>query len=222
MTDAIRAHLTTSQSEARNKAVEALLSVQIPDPNLALQKYPHQLSGGQLQRAMIAMAVACEPRILIADEPTTALDVTVQAQVLVLIRDLAAETGLTILFITHDLGVVATLCNRVSVMYAGQIVESGSVEQIFKSGGHPYTAKLMHTVPNIGAEKSILNFIPGQVPDLSLPVEGCAFAARCEKVTEICREQRPLSHTIDDSHYVVCHNVPGASILDPVNEDSTA
>ena len=201
MTDAIRAHLSLSSADARSTAFKALSLVHIPDPALALKKYPHQLSGGQLQRVMIAMAVACKPRLLIADVPTTALDVTVQAQVLVLIRELAAKTGLTILFITHDLGVVATLCDRVSVMYAGQVVESGTVHQIFESAAHPYTEKLMQTVPKIGGGRTTLNFIPGQVPDLSKRLEGCAFAERCDKASDICCVSQPCEHNIRNATF---------------------
>lgn len=207
MTDAIRCHLALSAKDARQTALTALDTVHLADPMLMLEKYPHQLSGGQLQRVMIAMAVACKPRLLIADEPTTALDVTIQAQVIVLIRELARETGLTIVFITHDLGVVATLCDRVAVMYAGQVVESGRVEQILDAPSHPYTEKLMKTVPSLGARKKELDHIPGQVPDMALPIDGCAFEPRCDKATDVCRKQPPAIRCTTDARSIACHHV---------------
>lgn len=207
ITDTVRCHLPFSGKEAKQVALRTLASIHVPDPELVLEKYPHQLSGGQLQRVMIAMAVACEPKLLIADEPTTALDVTVQAQVIVLIRELARETGLTILFITHDLGVVATLCDRVAVMYAGQVVESGRIEQIFETPGHPYTEKLMKTAPSLGTRKSELDYIPGRVPDMALPIGGCAFEPRCDKATDVCRRTAPTIRSTADGQRIACHHV---------------
>lgn len=203
--DVIQYHLSLSKTAARQAAIDALHAVRIPDPELALKKYPHQMSGGQLQRVMIAMAIACKPQLLIADEPTTALDVTVQAQVIVLLRELARETGLTILFITHDLGVVASLCDRVSVMYAGQVVETGTAEEIFDAPGHPYTQKLMDTVPSLGRGKAKLNYIAGQVPDMAFPPQGCAFHARCSKAMDACRRAQPEVHNQSETHSVNCH-----------------
>lgn len=220
--DAVRSHSKQSASEARAVALDALSSVHIPDPRFVLGKYPHQLSGGQLQRVMIAMAMACKPRLLIADEPTTALDVTVQAQVLVLIRELAAQNGLTILFITHDLGVVATVCDRVSVMYAGRVVESGPVDRIFAGAEHPYTRKLMQTVPTLGARHDRLNSIKGQVPDLSRRLDGCAFADRCDKATDVCRRQIPALRTVARNHDVACHNSDGTLKLKTINRWNVA
>jgi oligopeptide/dipeptide ABC transporter ATP-binding protein len=203
--DAIRASSPDTRKEARKKALDVLESVHIPNPEQALNKYPHQLSGGQLQRIMIAMVIACKPKLLIADEPTTALDVTIQAQVLLLIRELALKNQLAILFITHDLSVVATLCDRVAVMYAGTIVETGQVADVFENPAHPYTRKLLHTVPAIGRNKSRLEFIPGQVPDMSDLPHGCAFQSRCESVMDKCREENPVAIELDGSHKVVCH-----------------
>lgn len=205
MTDVICIHRTSSRSEARQVAVDALQSVRLPDPQVVLSKYPHQLSGGQLQRVMVAMAISCEPLILIADEPTTALDVTIQGQIIVLIRDLAQSRGLTVLFITHDQGVVASLCDRVIVMYAGRIVETGSPGDLFRRPAHPYTQKLVQTAPRLGRGKEDLEAIPGQVPDMRAPPEGCAFHPRCTYANELCRKVSPRTVTLGDNHTVACH-----------------
>lgn len=206
MTDAIQCHRPLDTRQAREAAVEALHDVRMPDPAMALDKYPHQMSGGQLQRVMIAMAMACEPQLLIADEPTTALDVTIQAQIIVLLRELAANKGWTILFITHDLGVVASLCDRVAVMYAGQVVESGSVEQVFAAPAHPYTERLMETVPKLGQGKETLVHIPGQVPDMAAPPPGCAFHPRCHKASDICGREVPVMAGRAKGQSVACHH----------------
>ncbi|KAA3634253.1 MAG: ABC transporter ATP-binding protein [Proteobacteria bacterium] len=206
LSDAITCHRPLSRRQATGAAVEALASVHLPDPELVLVKYPHELSGGQLQRVMIAMALSCAPRLLIADEPTTALDVTVQAQVLMLIRELAREHGLTILFITHDLGVVATICDKVSVMYAGQVVEQAGVHDLFERPRHPYTSKLLRTVPRIGGGADALSSIPGTVPDPRSPIPGCAFAGRCDASTETCRQTMPRPSNDDGRHMVRCHH----------------
>ena len=151
------------------------------------------------------MAIACKPRLLIADEPTTALDVTIQAQVLLLIRELASRIQLAVLFITHDLSVVATLCSRVAVMYAGEIVESGEVADVFSQPAHPYTRKLLHTVPSIGKKGKVLEYIPGQVPDMdNLPV-GCAFQSRCEHTMDVCRDIPPAMVSMSATHTATCH-----------------
>ncbi len=206
MIDAIRCHQPVSENEARQSALMSLDSVHLPDPGLVLEKYPHQMSGGQIQRVMIAMALACRPKVIIADEPTTALDVTVQAQIISLLRELTTEQNRTILFITHDLGVVASLCDRVAVMYAGEIVESGPVNEVFARPHHPYTKKLMKTVPKLGQRGRTLDFIPGQVPDMRFPPSGCAFHPRCDKATEICERQQPEYQTDGAQHKVACHH----------------
>lgn len=164
------------------------------------------MSGGQLQRVVIAMALACRPKLLIADEPTTALDVTVQAQIIALLRKLAREQDLAILFITHNLGVVASLCDRVAVMYAGEVVESGPVGEVFKRPAHPYTLKLMGTVPKLGQGPQPLGFIPGQVPNMAAPPAGCAFNPRCERATERCNHAAPRV-VIGKEHWAACHNI---------------
>jgi peptide/nickel transport system ATP-binding protein len=203
--DAIRSSSSDSNNVVKQRAIEVLKSVYIPSPVETLKKFPHQLSGGQLQRIMIAMVIACEPRLLIADEPTTALDVTIQAQVLLLIRELAVKNHLAVLFITHDLSVVATICDRVAVMYAGAIIESGTVEEVFHRPSHPYTSKLLQTVPSLGKTGKILEFIPGQVPDMASLPSGCAFQARCENVVEQCRSSVPPAKQLSDSHSAACH-----------------
>ena len=154
---------------------------------------------------MIAMAIACKPDLLIADEPTTALDVTIQAQILLLIRELTAKNKLAVLFITHDLGVVATLCDRVSVMYAGEIVESGDVGDVFSHPTHPYTRKLLNTVPAIGQKNRPLEYIAGQIPDMAALPEGCAFHERCSEAIELCLTRSPLMSNVSDTHQAACH-----------------
>jgi peptide/nickel transport system ATP-binding protein len=203
--DAIRSSSSDPVNIVKQRAIDVLKSVYIPNPLETLKKYPHQLSGGQLQRIMIAMVIACKPRLLIADEPTTALDVTIQAQVLLLIRELAVKNQLAVLFITHDLSVVATLCDRVAVMYAGTIVESGNVEEVFDRPSHPYTRKLLQTVPSLGKTGKILEFIPGQVPDMANLPPGCSFQSRCDNVMEQCRSSVPPLKVISHSHSAACH-----------------
>jgi peptide/nickel transport system ATP-binding protein len=203
--DAIRFSLSISKRDAAVEALGTLESVHIPNPSEALKKYPHQLSGGQLQRIMIAMAIACKPDLLIADEPTTALDVTIQAQILLLIRELTVKNNLAVLFITHDLGVVASLCDRVSVMYAGKIVESGEVEDVFSHPAHPYTRKLLQTVPVIGHKERQLEYIAGQIPDMAALPKGCAFDPRCSDAIELCPSRSPLMVNVSATHRVACH-----------------
>lgn len=205
MTDVIRLHRGRNAGEAKAAAARSLEQVGLADPEAQLHKYPHQLSGGQLQRVMIAMALACRPRLLIADEPTTALDVTVQAQIIVLLRELAAETGMSVLFITHDLGVVASLCDRVTVMYAGSVVEEGAVADIFDHPAHPYTRKLIDTVPRLGTGRRDFVAIPGQVPDPSRRPDGCPFHPRCELATETCAREQPAARPVGPGHSAVCH-----------------
>ena len=210
MTDAIRCHLPFDKKAAIKAAIAALKSVHLPDPTFTLDKYPHQMSGGQIQRVMIAMALACQPKVLIADEPTTALDVTVQAQIISLLRELVATQDRTILFITHDLGVVASLCDNVAVMYAGEIVETGSVVDVFADPKHPYTQKLMNTVPRLGAGDQNLNFIPGQVPDMGFPPKGCAFHPRCDQADDKCAASAPDYMIFNNDHKAACHRLDEA------------
>jgi oligopeptide/dipeptide ABC transporter ATP-binding protein len=188
ITEAYRLHHRGDRATARRRALEMLDLVQIPDAPRRLLEYPHQLSGGMRQRVMLAIALVCNPKLLIADEPTTALDVTVQAQILDLLKDLQRELDLSVIFVTHDLGVVADLCDRVAVMYAGQIVESAPVHDLFASPRHPYTAGLLRAMPQAGDPRDDLVVIPGMVPTARAMPSGCRFAPRCTYAADGCRE----------------------------------
>ena len=205
LTDAIATVRGVDRGSAERTAIDSLSEVRIADPALAMHKYPHQVSGGQLQRAMIAMALACQPKLLIADEPTTALDVTIQAQVIVLLRDLARLHGLTVLFITHDLGVVGSLCDRLAVMYAGRVVESGPVDSLFAAPAHPYTASLLRAVPMLGRGRGVLTQIPGTVPNMAAPPAGCAFHPRCPVAQKRCGSDDPAARENGGERTVACH-----------------
>ena len=197
--------LDLSQKEVESKSLELLNKVGIPDPEKRINEYPHQLSGGMRQRVMIAMALACEPEILIADEPTTALDVTIQAQILDLIKELQQKTGMSIIFITHDLGVIAELCDEVVVMYAGKIAESADVMELFKNPLHPYTKGLLASIPRLeNKRKTKLNTIKGMVPTLYELPDGCRFQNRCPYVMEICKNEAPPMYLAGDKHYASC------------------
>jgi peptide/nickel transport system ATP-binding protein len=191
--EALRAHRALSRRDAREQSVELLTRVRIPDARKRLDEYPHRLSGGMRQRVMIAMALACRPKLLIADEPTTALDVTIQAQILSLLRHLQEELGMAIMLITHNLGVVASMASRVVVMYAGRIVEEAPVDDLFAWPLHPYTEGLLGATPrlDIGVAPHRLADIPGIVPPLDALPPGCAFAPRCPRVMDVCRTERP-------------------------------
>lgn len=190
---------------ARKIAIDVLSRVLLPEPETILKSYPHELSGGMRQRVMIAMAIARRPDILIADEITTALDVTVQAQILELLRILRRELNSAILIITHDLGVVANICDRVAIMYAGNVVEVGSIREIFKRPLHPYTQGLLRAVPRITRNEVKLESIPGSIPDLIHPPSGCRFNPRCQFAWQLCREKKPsLTETVE-GHFVHCH-----------------
>jgi peptide/nickel transport system ATP-binding protein len=208
--ETLRLHQGLSASQAEAKAVEMLTLVGITAPARRVREYPHQLSGGMRQRVMIAMALACNPKLLIADEPTTALDVTIQAQILDLMRDLKTRMGSAIMLITHDLGVVAEMAQRVVVMYAGRKVEEASVNDIFANPMHPYTRGLLGAVPKLGSSlqdgaRDRLAEIPGLVPSLRKPIIGCAFAGRCGMATDICRTIAPAMEPKAPAHGVACH-----------------
>ena len=197
-------HQGLSKEEARKKVVEMLADVKIPNPEVVAKQYPHQLSGGMRQRVMIAMALACKPKLLIADEPTTALDVTIQAQILKLMNDLKREHGTSILFITHDLGVIAGMCSRVLVMYGGVVVEEGTVREIFYEPKHPYTWGLLRSIPQKSGEKRKLIPIPGSPPDLIAPPPGCPFVARCPYAMNICNSALPEMTRLSQTHCARC------------------
>ncbi|WP_211748255.1 ABC transporter ATP-binding protein [Paenibacillus sp. Marseille-Q4541] len=205
--EGIRHHQKLSRSDARKKAIQMLKLIGMKDPEVRLKQHLHEFSGGMRQRVMIAIAAIGNPSILIADEPTTALDVTIQAQILDLFKMLQQEIGVSIIIITHDLGVVANLAKRVCVMYAGKIVESGTVRDIFYDPKHPYTEGLLASMPRIDGDKgSPLTSIPGTPPDLFAPPEGCAFAVRCPHAMEVCRSYEPPNVQVGgfDSHYAAC------------------
>ncbi|MDQ0138088.1 peptide/nickel transport system ATP-binding protein [Neorhizobium galegae] len=208
--EAIALHERVSRSDLRQRAEQLLALVGIPDPGRRLDEYPHQLSGGMRQRVMIAIALACSPKLLIADEPTTALDVTIQAQILDLLADLKRKTGAAILLITHDLGVVAEIATKVVVMYAGRKVEEASAVDLFESPRHPYTIGLLGAVPRIGSEnrKEKLAEIPGLVPSLKRRIPGCVFFNRCPKAQDVCKEIAPALEEKANGHLAACHFSP--------------
>ena len=210
MAEVVILHQRVKRERARAICLEMLSQVKMPDPDRVLSKYPHELSGGMKQRAMIAMELSCRPALLIADEPTTALDVTVQGQVLTILDDLVRRIGASVLFISHDLGVIAQLCDRVSVMYAGQMVETAPVETLFARPRHPYTVGLLQAIPSMHEERDSLMTIPGVVPRLIDPPPGCRFAPRCAKRFEPCDRVVPPLSEVEPGHAVACHLYPGA------------
>ncbi len=203
--EAIILHQNRGHNEATEITIQMLTKVGIPSPEIRINEYPHQMSGGMKQRVMIAMALSCNPELLIADEPTTALEVTIQAQILDLMQSFQNKSGMSILLVTHDLGVVANMARHVAIMYASKIVEYGSVEDIFENPRHPYTLGLFTSIPVIGGGKKDLYVIPGNVPNpLAFP-EGCKFWPRCLFAQEICRVHEPLLEEVRDAHTAACH-----------------
>jgi peptide/nickel transport system ATP-binding protein len=211
--EVIQRHQGLGASEARARAIEMLRLVRIANPEKRIDDYPHKLSGGMRQRAMIAMALACGPKLLIADEPTTALDVTIQAQILDLMRGLRRDTGTSIILITHDLGVVAEMADDVAVMYAGQIVERAPVETLFARPEHPYTVGLLGSIPKIDHKRERLPSIEGRVPDMAHPPDGCRFAARCPFVEPACRAAVPPLVEVAPGHLTRCRRAPLSRVL---------
>ncbi|MFD2614084.1 ABC transporter ATP-binding protein [Paenibacillus gansuensis] len=202
--EAILLHQNVPKEEAKRRSIEMLMTVGIARAEQIYKSFPFQLSGGMRQRVMIAMGLACKPELLIADEPTTALDVTIQAQILDLMKQLKEETGTSIMLITHDLGVIAEMCDRVMVMYAGEIVEEASTEGLFDRPMHPYTRGLMQSKPDLDEERESLYSIPGQVPPAGTILEGCRFAPRCELAQDICRQNHPKLEVSGEGHRVRC------------------
>lgn len=200
----LRIHEDMKKSASRTRAVDLMRQVGIPSPEDRVDDYPHQFSGGMLQRAVISMALACEPDLLIADEPTTALDVTIQAQILDIIKELNDELDMSVIIVTHNLGVVAETCDRVAVMYAGRVVEYGTVHEIFNEPRHPYTQGLIGAVPDPTRDGQNLSPIPGTVPNLAGTPEGCNFASRCPYATDECLRFDPRLREVDDRHYSAC------------------
>jgi peptide/nickel transport system ATP-binding protein len=211
--EAIQRHQGMSAADARRRAIDMLRLVRISNPEKRVDDYPHRLSGGMRQRAMIAMALACGPQLLIADEPTTALDVTIQAQILDLMRGLRRDTGTAIILITHDLGVVAEMADDVAVMYAGQIVERAPVEALFARPEHPYTVGLLGSIPKLDHKRDRLPSIEGRVPDMAHPPDGCRFAARCPFVEPACRDSVPPLAEVAPGHLSRCRRAPLSGVL---------
>lgn len=203
--ESIMIHKNMNKKQAREEAIHMLRKVDIPSPEKRIDSYPHELSGGMRQRVMIAIALSCNPDILIADEPTTALDVTIQAQIMDLMKELKEKLNTAIILVTHDLGVVANFADRIQVMYAGQVVERGTAKEIFYESRHPYTWALLSSVPKITkAAKEELYSLKGTPPDLILPLEHCPFASRCEFCMPICKEKNPMEKALTDTHGVSC------------------
>ncbi|HKZ07922.1 MAG TPA: ABC transporter ATP-binding protein [Methylomirabilota bacterium] len=200
----LRVHERASRQSAWGRARELLRAVRIPAPEARVREYPHQMSGGMRQRIVGAIGISCEPRLLIADEPTTSLDLTIQAQYLNLLRELQKAHGLALIFITHNLGIVAKMCDRVAVMYAGRMVESGPVKQIFDTPAHPYTRALLESIPRMGDPRQRLTAIDGQPPDLARLPSGCSFAPRCPDVVDRCRTEAPPDVVVASTHAARC------------------
>jgi len=229
--EVLELHLKLPRARARQQAIELLKRVGIPSPEQRVDEYPHQMSGGMRQRVMIAMALACRPALLIADEPTTALDVTIQAQILELLKALQRELEMSVLLITHDLGVVAETADQVVVMYAGQVVESGGVRELFRATRHPYTAGLLASLPRLGdaaappaAAPRRLRVIPGQVPDPARFPRGCRFHPRCPIAVERCRSEMPALRDVGGGHLARCHRAEeiASGAVDPVSASAPA
>lgn len=205
LAEVIMRHQKLTKHAALEKAIQLLHTVEIADPEIRINQYPHQLSGGTKQRIAIARALSCEPSLLIADEPTTALDVTIQAQILDLLRELQRKLGVSMMLITHDMGIVAEICDRVTVLYAGQVCETGTAEQVFENPKHPYTEALLTSVPSLTLRKDKLSVIPGNVPNLIKPPSGCRFHPRCSYVRQVCVDEVPVLEPTGDDRWVHCH-----------------
>ena len=208
--EALRQHRVLTRKQARDRTVELLDIVRIPDPAERVDSYPHQMSGGQRQRVMIAMALACDPKLLIADEPTTALDVTVQKDILDLMIDLQTRTGAAIVLISHDLGVIARTCHKVAVMYRGAIVESATTNELFSNMSHPYTHGLFGSIPPVDRDVEWLGAIPGRVPTIEEALTGCPFHPRCTLTRDRCKSRAPAPEAVAPAHFVRCHFPQGA------------
>ncbi|MCP3030278.1 ABC transporter ATP-binding protein [Halobacillus sp. A1] len=204
LTEGIKQHRKISAKQANHHAIDMLNLVGIPNPDERMKQYPHQFSGGMRQRIVIAMALICEPELLIADEPTTALDVTIQAQILQLFQKIQRETGVSIILITHDLGIVAKVANRIAVMYAGKVIETGTRQEIFYHPNHPYTQGLLNSVPRLDQKGEKLIPIDGTPPDLFAPPDGCPFTARCPNAMEVCSRIYPFQTELSQTHAVDC------------------
>ena len=216
LSEVIIRHQQVNKKEAISRATELLRTVDIPDPEVRITQYPHELSGGTKQRIAIARALSATPSLILADEPTTALDVTIQAQILDLLKDLRRKMDVSIMLITHDMGIVAEICERVTVLYAGQVCETGTVEQVFSKPKHPYTEALLTSVPSLALRKEKLSVIPGNVPNLIEPPSGCRFHPRCPYARQVCIDQVPVLESIGDGRWVHCHRYRELDLKSPV------
>jgi len=216
LSEVIMRHHDTSKRDSLAKATDLLHNVEIPDPEIRINQYPHELSGGTKQRIAIARALAGDPRLILADEPTTALDVTIQAQILDLLKELKNRLNVAMVLITHDMGIVADVCDKVTVLYAGQVCESGTVEQVFERPKHPYTQALLTSVPNLALRKEKLSVIPGNVPNLIEPPPGCRFHPRCPYAQQVCIDKVPELEPIGEGRLVHCHRWKELDLKSPV------
>lgn len=216
LSEVIMRHQRVEKSVALGRAIELLRTVEIPEPELRVNQYPHELSGGTKQRIAIARALSCNPTLLLADEPTTALDVTIQAQILELLKNLKKAFGMSMILITHDMGIAAEVCDRITVMYAGEVCETGTTQQVFEKPKHPYTEALLTSVPHLALKKGRLSVIPGSVPNLIDPPSGCRFHPRCKYVKQICIDKVPQLESIDDDRLVHCHRARELQLTSPL------
>jgi len=216
LSEVMMRHQNLGKKEAVERAVELLRLVEIPEPEVRVNQYPHELSGGTKQRIAIARALCCNPSLLLADEPTTALDVTIQAQILELMKGLKTKFDMSMVLITHDMGIVAETCDRVTVLYAGQVCESGTTEQIFANPKHPYTEALLTSVPYLALRKGKLSVIPGNIPNLIDPPSGCRFHPRCKYAQQICIDKVPQMELMEEDHYAACHRAKEIQLKSPV------
>jgi peptide/nickel transport system ATP-binding protein len=222
LTEVIRQHQNVTKEEALEKAIELLRLVEIPDPEIKIWNYPHQLSGGMKQRMAVARALSCQPSLLIADEPTTNLDVTIQAQILQLMKSLKQKLGMSMILITHDMGVVADVADRITVLYAGRVCEIADTKTIFYNPKHPYTVALLTAVPSLALRRDKLAVIPGTIPNLIEPPSGCRFHPRCEYAKSICAKKIPPLEEIEPEHFVSCHRALEIDMKSPLGVEKTA
>ena len=216
VSEVLMRHQNLSKSEALSRTIELLRLVEIPDPEIRVNQYPHELSGGTKQRIAIARALSCSPSLLLADEPTTALDVTIQAQILELMKGLKNRFNMSMVLISHDLGVVAETCDRIIILYAGQVCESGTSEQVLQNPKHPYTEALLTSVPHLTLRKGILSVIPGNIPNLIDPPSGCRFHPRCKYAQQICVDVVPELEVMEEGHLAACHRAKELKLSSPV------
>ena len=216
LTEVIRRHQNITKTEALEKAIDLFRLVEIPDPEIKIWNYPHQLSGGMKQRMAVARALSCQPSLLLADEPTTNLDVTIQAQILQLMKNLKQKLGMSMILITHDMGIVAGVADRITVLYAGRVCETAKTETIFYNHYHPYTNALLKAVPSLALRKEKLSVIPGTIPNLIEPPSGCRFHPRCAYAKSICSEEIPRLEKVGPEHYVACHRAKELELKTPI------